>query len=164
MFQSTYHQNRKHFYEKMENFWPDLYGEEYALYDVYRANHEFVDQVRLASLRIGRIYFKIAKLLRNAEDDILVEMGFPRETLSFIRIVPLTSESVIARLDLVYTGGSIKCIEINADTPTFIKEVFSVNGMLCKEFGLGNPNTGMEMLLAKEVQASISAHLDTSKP
>lgn len=164
MIQSTYHQNRKHFYEKVENFWPDLYGEEYALYDVYRANCEFVDQVHLATRKIGKIYFKVARLLREVDDHILVEMGFPRETLSFLRIAPFSSESVISRLDLVYTSGSIKCIEINADTPTFIKEVFSVNGDICEEFGLNDPNNGMDTMLAKEIEMSIKDHFDSSKP
>lgn len=158
---SSYHQNRHRFYSKLENFWPDLYGEEYSLYDVFRTNPEFIMKAHEATRRIGTIFFKTAKLLRMAEDEVLIEMGFPRETLSFIRLSSNIPESVIARLDLVHSGKTFKCLEINADTPTFIKEVFSINELICSEFGLENPNAGMENRLAHTIQTSISAHLDS---
>ena len=39
----TYQETRKQFYNKLENFWADLYGEEYALYDIkyIMTNNEF---------------------------------------------------------------------------------------------------------------------------
>ncbi|MGJ7922420.1 glutathionylspermidine synthase family protein [Neobacillus sp. LXY-4] len=160
---SSYQQKRKQFFAKVENFWPDLYGEEYALYDVYQTNRDFVKMIHQASGRIGSIFYKTAKLLRQADDEILLEMGFPRETLSFLRITQLKNESVIARLDLVPYGGSVKCLELNSDTPTFIKEVFAVNEFICSEFGLENPNTGMEEKLSEAVQSSIIASITQSK-
>lgn len=153
----NYQQRRKRFYDQVENFWPDLYGEEYALFDVFKTNQEFVERVTEATQRIGSIFFKTAKLLRRADDDILLEMGFPKETLSFLRMSLLSTESVIARLDLVQSGDSFKCLEINSDTPTFIKEVFSINELICEEFGLVNPNAGMDMLLSNAIQSSIGA-------
>jgi glutathionylspermidine synthase len=152
---SSYQQKRKHFFDHIENFWPDLYGEEYALYDVFETNGDFIDKVREASVRIGSIFFKTAKLLRKVDDDTLLEMGFPQETISFLRLEPLGPESVIARLDLVHHGGTFKCLELNSDTPTFIKEVFSINSKVCKEFGLKDPNSGMEKMLGETVRQSI---------
>lgn len=108
----------------MADFWPDLYGEEYALFDILETNWDFINRVNKATQRIGHIFFKTAKLLRKVDNELLIEMGFPQETLSFLRIQPTSAESVISRLDLVETGNSFKCLELNSDTPTFIKEVF----------------------------------------
>jgi Glutathionylspermidine synthase len=149
------HTKRQQFYGKMESFWANLYGEEYALYDIKLLSKTEVSRIRLISERIGSIFFKIGSLLRKVPDETLLEMGFPRETLSFIRLKTLSTESVIARLDLIPYKNSYKCIEINADTPTFIKELFDVNGLVCQEFGVEDPNKGMDRLLGKVVHDSI---------
>ncbi|MGG3800921.1 glutathionylspermidine synthase family protein [Metabacillus fastidiosus] len=151
----TYHAKRQRFYGKMKDFWADLYEEEYALYDIKLVNKEEVARIRLISERIGFIFFKTASLLRKVPDETLLEMGFPKETLSFIRLKTLPIESVISRLDLIPYGESYKCIEINADTPTFIKELFHINGLVCEQFGVENPNEGMEHFLRKAVRESI---------
>ena len=150
-----YHTKRQQFYAGMKDFWADLYDEEYALYDVSLLTKDEVAQIRIISERIGAIFFKMSSLLRKVPDETLLEMGFPKETLSFIRLKTLSVESVISRLDLIPYGESYKCIEINTDTPTFIKELFFVNGMICKEFGVQNPNDGMELLLRKAVSDSV---------
>ncbi|WP_397536651.1 glutathionylspermidine synthase family protein [Rummeliibacillus pycnus] len=159
-----YHTKRKQLYGKMEGFWADLYGEEYALYDIKLLNQEDVAHIRLISERIGSIFFKIGSLLRKVPDEILLEMGFPKDTLSFIRLKTLPAESVISRLDLIPYGDSYKCIEINADTPTFIKELFDINRLVCQEFGVENPNEDMERLLRKAVRDSIYQSTDKESP
>ncbi|MFJ8264021.1 glutathionylspermidine synthase family protein [Rummeliibacillus sp. NPDC094406] len=159
-----YHTKRKQLYGKMEGFWADLYGEEYALYDIKLLNQEDVAQIRLISERIGSIFFKIGSLLRKVPDEILLEMGFPKDTLSFIRLKTLPAESVISRLDLIPYGDSYKCIEINADTPTFIKELFDINRLVCQEFGVENPNEHMERFLRKAVRDSIYQSTDKESP
>lgn len=133
----NYKTNREKFYSTMKNFWPDLYGEEYALFDVSTIDQEEVEAIRLCTNRIGRIFFKVCELLRNVQQDTLSELGYPGETLDFIRLKTLNVESVIARLDLIKTENTYKCIEINSDTPTFVKELFSVNGSVATHFGSG---------------------------
>jgi len=160
----AYHAKRQQFYGKLEGFWADLYGEEYALYDIKLINQEEAAQIRLVSERIGSIFYKMGSLLRRVPDETLLEMGFPKETLSFIRLKTLPAESVISRLDLIPYGDSYKCIEINADTPTFIKELFHINGRVCQEFGVGNPNEGMERLLQKVVRESIKQSTSKKSP
>ena len=150
-----YHIKRQQFYRDIKDFWADLYGEEYALYDISTLDSDQVADIRVISERIGAIFFKMGSLLRKVPDETLLEMGFSQETLAFIRLKTLPVESVISRLDLIPTGDSYKCIEINADTPTFIKELFCINGMICKEFGMKNPNDGMELLLRIAVTESI---------
>lgn len=150
-----YHEKRKKFYHKLTNFWADLYGEEYALYDVAPVKRAEFVEIRAVSERVGLIFFKICQLLREVPDHTLLEMGFPRETLSFIRLKTLEAESVIARLDLIPYQNGYKCIEINADTPTFIKELFDVNGRICREFSLADPNEGMDLLLGETIRKTI---------
>jgi len=152
----SYNQDRSNFYNGIKNFWPDLYGEEYALFDISAIDEPDLREIRLCTHRVGRIYFKASELLRNVDDETLIDMGFPAETLDFIRLRTIPFESVIARLDLVKNGNSYKCIEINSDTPTFIKELFYVNGLVAKEFNLEDPNAGLAEQLGKAVRTSIS--------
>lgn len=150
-----YHIKRQQFYGNIDGFWANLYGEEYALYDIAFLTQAEVDKIRLISERIGSIFFKMGSLLRKVPDETLLEMGFPAKTLSFIRLKTLPAESVISRLDLIPYKDSYKCIEMNADTPTFIKELFSINGLICKEFGVENPNEGLEQQLRSAISDSL---------
>lgn len=151
-----YKDKRQQFYSQIDQFWADLYDEEYALFDLYEVTDEEVEKIHLATERTGKIYSKIAHLLRNVSDESLLEMGYPKETLRFLRLKPIEAESVIARFDFIHYKDGYKCIEMNADTPTFIKELFWVNERICHAFGMDNPNTNAEQLLKKEVQASIA--------
>jgi glutathionylspermidine synthase len=151
----TYKDKRKKFYEKLEHYWPDMYGQEYSLYDLKKITADELQDIRLASQKISHIFFKTAHLLRTLDEDTLLQMGFPQETLSFIRLKSMQTESVISRLDLVKTNNSIKVLEINSDTPTFIKELFNINGLVCQEWDCPNPNEGMEKHLANAVRQAI---------
>ncbi|WP_079509215.1 glutathionylspermidine synthase family protein [Mesobacillus jeotgali] len=148
---------RKNFFKEISSFWPDLYGEEYALYDIAEIEQQEVDKIRLCTFRIGKVLFKVCELLRELDEVILKDLGFPSETIKFIRLNTLLPESVIARLDLVAINNTYKCLEINSDTPTFIKELFHVNGLVAKEFGLANPNGSNEEQLAVAVRKAIQA-------
>lgn len=153
---NSYKNERKNFYNKITNFWPNLYGEEYALYDIAPIKEPDLQEIRQCTFRVGRIYTKAAQLLRNANRETYMDMGFPEETFDFIKLNTIPVESVIARLDLIRTEDTYKCIEINADTPTFIKELFYVNGMAAKEFGKEDPNEGMEEKLGEAIRHSVS--------
>jgi glutathionylspermidine synthase len=153
----NYKKKREQFYSGIKNFWPDLYGEEYALFDLTTIDQKEAESIRICTERIGKIYFKVADLLRNVDLDTLRELGYPGDTLDFIRLKTMNMESVIARLDLIKAENTYKCIEINSDTPTFIKELFSVNGTVANQFGFGNPNEGMEVQLAGAVRAAVAA-------
>lgn len=151
----SYHEKRNKFYQGLDSFWHDLYGEEYALYDVAELDLKEVDKIRKASERIGSIFFKVANLLRQVPDETLIDMGFPKETLSYLKLKTITAETVISRLDLVPYQGFYKCLEINSDTPTFIKETFYVNEHICREFELTSPNKGFEKRLSNAVREAI---------
>lgn len=152
---SHFSKERQQFYQQIEHFWHDLYNTEYALWDVKEENTETIRYIRQATERIGHIFFKTANVLRQLDDDTLLQLGYPPETLPFLRLQTLPVESVIARLDLVTVDEEIKVLEFNSDTPTFIKETFFVNEKVCNAFGLEDPNKGCEVQLKKAIEESI---------
>ncbi|NIK67490.1 glutathionylspermidine synthase family protein [Paenibacillus sp. BK033] len=153
-------EERSAFYSGIEGYWADLYGEEYSLYDLYDVTKEEVHKIRESTNRIGHIFCKAAQLLRTVDDETLLMLGFPRATLSYLRMRSLSVESVIARLDLVKAGDTYKCMEINSDTPTFIKELHHVNGLVCEAFDRHNPNKGYETQLAFAVEKAVIESLE----
>ncbi|WP_078411023.1 glutathionylspermidine synthase family protein [Priestia abyssalis] len=154
---NRHRQERQRFYERIEGFWHDLYGMEYALWDVKKETPETINRIRTATECIGHIVYKTAPLLRQLDDGTLLQLGFPPESLRFIRLHTIPFESVIARLDLVVTEARVKLLEINADTPTFIKETFFVNGEVCEARGLHNPNEGCENRLREAIQEAVKS-------
>ncbi|WP_223553077.1 MULTISPECIES: glutathionylspermidine synthase family protein [Lysinibacillus] len=156
---NRFRENRQQFFSQIKDFWHDIYGMEYALFDIKRENTETINKIRQATEQIGHIFYKSAPLLRMLDDETLLRLGFPTETHSFIRLQTLPVESVIARLDLVVTDEQVKLLEINADTPTFIKETFFVNGKVCEQFELKNPNDGCEDQLKQAMLKAVTSSL-----
>jgi glutathionylspermidine synthase len=154
---TSHKEKRKLFFEKIPDYWADMYGQEYSLYDVHPIKHTFVEETKVFAKRVGQIFWKTAELLRTKEiaDQTLLEMGYPKETIDFIRLDTLQSKTVIGRLDSVNVNGVHKVIEFNADTPTFIYELFKINGQVCKDFGLTDPNDGQLARLKKAVNQAI---------
>lgn len=146
---------RKKVYGEVKGFWPDLYQTEYALFDIYYMTKDEIEEIRRVTNRVGRIFFKTAKLLRAASESTLKQLDLPPEVLPYLRQKFLPVESVISRLDLVQTNQGYKVLEINSDTPTFIKEVFHVNGHMAKYFCVPNPNEGLERELGNAVRKAI---------
>ncbi|MGE7688916.1 glutathionylspermidine synthase family protein [Lysinibacillus sp. NPDC097214] len=156
---NQFRENRQQFFSQIKDFWHDIYGMEYALFDIKRESAETINKIRQATDQIGHIFYKLAALLRMVDDETLLRLGFPTETHSFIRLQTLPIESVIARLDLVVTEEQVKLLEINADTPTFIKETFFVNGKVCEQFEMKNPNDGCEDQLKQAILKAVTSSL-----
>jgi len=150
-----FQKKRKFIYDQIEDFWPDLYETEYALLDVILFTEQDVEEIKIATNRVGKIFYKTAKLLRQVDDETLFQIDIPKEVLPYIRHQYLPVESVIARCDFVKTKDGYKLLELNADTPTFIKEVFHVNRYITEYFGVENPNKGLENELARSIQKAI---------
>ncbi|OLS40492.1 glutathionylspermidine synthase family protein [Bacillus sp. MRMR6] len=152
---STYKEKRSNFYSEFPAFWSDLYGGEYSLYHVFPIKEQTLHKVQEATERLGRVFFKTAKLLRTLPDDQLLALGFPSASLPFLKVKALFPESVISRFDFALTEHGIKMLEFNSDTPTFIVECFQMNGRLCSEFNLHNPNEAQEMILASAITKAV---------
>jgi glutathionylspermidine synthase len=146
---------RAQFYGAIPDFWADLYGAEYALLDYYTLTAREVDQIRTATNRIGYLFRKTAGLLRQLPDETLRLLGFHPATLPFLRASTLPAETVIARADLAYVGGTFKLIELNADTPTFIRETFDINEQVASFFRLASPNEGAVKNVTEAVRHAV---------
>ncbi|MFP7494385.1 glutathionylspermidine synthase family protein [Terribacillus saccharophilus] len=152
-----FQQRRKNFYKTIPDFWSDMYGEEYSLYDIRTISEKDTERKRLFAYRCGKILFKTADLLAQQEidDDSLIRIGFPQETLHFIRMQTMKNKTIIGRFDSVEVDGEEKLLEFNSDTPTFIKELFHVNGFVSKEFGQTDPNQEEEKRLQAVLRDAI---------
>ncbi|OLO26539.1 hypothetical protein BTR23_22880 [Alkalihalophilus pseudofirmus] len=150
------HTNKRNvFYAKIPGFWDRLYGNEYALYDCYELSSEDVDTVRQATSKAYLIYKKINHLIRNASDDSLLNLGFPEKAIPFLRMIQLPYETVIGRFDFVNSNEGLKLIEFNSDTPTFIRELFEINGLVCQHLQVYNPNEHEAEYLGKSIRNSV---------
>ena len=153
---SQYIKKRKEFYSNYPHFWSDLYECEYSLFHVFPITEQTMKQLQLATERMGKIFFKTARLLRNLSNEQLLELGFPTASLPFIRLKGMYPESVISRFDFALTDDNrIKMLEFNSDTPTFIVECFQMNGKVCEELDYDDPNTNQERLLSSGITKAV---------
>ena len=153
-----FEKKRQDFYEKVDGFsWHTLKNgtEPYALMDIHPMKAEEVAEIKEVTEKVAFIYDKTAELLRQLPDENLAELGYPTESIPYLREKVLPVEGVIRRLDLVKTKEGWKNFEINADTPTFIVECFRANGVAAKHFGLHDANGGMEERLAEWVTQTV---------
>jgi glutathionylspermidine synthase len=149
--------DRERVYSQVPYFFPDLYEVEYALLDIYKQTHDKVQEIRLAAEKVGAIFVKVASLLRDLDDETLLQLGYPKESLTYCRIKTIPQEYIIGRLDFVVSQSDIKLLEFNSDTPTFIKETFHANNFVCNHFGLQNPNKESTDILRREMRKAVTA-------
>ncbi|MFC7373454.1 glutathionylspermidine synthase family protein [Fictibacillus iocasae] len=152
-----YKVKREAFFNQLPNYWANMYGQEYSLYGVHQITEEYAASLQEFGDRAGAIFFKTHELLSSdlVADETLLQLGFPSETLPYIRCKSLLPKTVIGRLDAVEVDGAPKVMELNSDTPTFIYECFSVTGKMCDEFGVSDPNEGEEAVLKKAVRSAV---------
>ncbi|MGG0154535.1 glutathionylspermidine synthase family protein [Bacillus mycoides] len=153
---SQYIKKRKEFYSNYPHFWSDLYECEYSLFHVFPITEQTMKQLQVATERMGKIFFKTARILRNLSNEQLLELGFPTASLPFIRLKGMYPESVISRFDFALTEDNrIKMLEFNSDTPTFIVECFQMNGKVCEELDYDDPNANQERLLSSGITKAV---------
>ncbi|WP_236035281.1 glutathionylspermidine synthase family protein [Alkalihalobacterium elongatum] len=146
---------RESFYKSIPSFWDRLYGEEYALYDCLPIDPQDIRSIRQATNEVYQIYKKFTQMLRQAPDETFIDLGFPEKALPFLKLSLHPYETVIGRFDFVQTEEGLKMIEFNSDTPTFIRELFEVNGLVAEQFGMNDPNEGEAEYLGKALRNSI---------
>ena len=150
-------EERNRLYSQVPYFFPDLYDAEYALMDIRKSTKEEVERIRTAAEDVGAVFRKAAPLMRELDDRVLLQLGFPESALPYCRIHNIPQEYIIGRLDFIVSGQEIKLMEFNSDTPTFIKETFQANEYACKHFGCQNPNLESLEILRKEMRKAVAA-------
>ncbi len=164
---NQYNELRSQFYQQVPDFWADLFDMEYSLYHHLPITNDKLGEIVLAAERIHTIFTKAIAFIRNLPDTSLRNLGFPESALPFIRMKTIFPDYVIGRLDLVVSGSEIKLLEFNSDTPTFIKECFSVNQLVCAHFGEKSPNEGQEKRLAATIKQALDSsyqYLEIDRP
>lgn len=146
---------RLQFYSTISEFWFNLYGGEYSLYQTHILSRQEMNEIHFATEKLGALFFKTAKLLRIMNDEVLQDLGFPKVAIPFLRFKSIGPETIIARFDFVKNGSEIKMLEFNSDTPTFIKECFYVNGLVAKHFNQKDPNYNELNLLKNAITKAI---------
>lgn len=148
---------RQTFYGDIDRFWDVLDGEPYAVTEIMPISNERIDQLHIAAQEVYRIFEKVLPILRSMDDQALLELGFPVESLAFLRLETMRPLTVIGRFDFIATADRISLMEWNADTPTFIKEVFEVNDVVAEKQGFKRVNDGENEWLKQAVRRAIEA-------
>lgn len=136
--------NRNKFYGQNPDFFPNLNGLEYALYDIMTITKEKHKEIKEATEKIWNIYKIFYNRVELMTEQELMSLGFDERIIPFIKM-GCEPVSFLARLDLIVSdNGDIKLMENNSDTPFFEYECFKMNGIVSKHFGYENPNKYME--------------------
>lgn len=159
--QKTYQLERADFYSNLDTpFWSDLDDVEYATMNVHRLSIKQKEAIKEAIDKITPVFKKTAELVRLLPDEMLLELGYPKQTISYLKLQKNTMENIIGRFDIMFEGDTPKIIEFNADTPTFIKELFHVSGKLSKHLGFKDMNEGeekaLQAIMGKAIEGAMS--------
>ncbi|WP_157796522.1 glutathionylspermidine synthase family protein [Bacillus sp. FJAT-45037] len=153
--EDNFTRRRNAFYNKFDSFWDRLYGIEYSLFDCHTISDLEKTHIRRATNEAYKIFKKTNELVKQADDETFLKLGLPEKTIPFLRQHGIGYETVIGRFDFVLTAEGLKILEFNADTPTFIRELFEVNGAVCKEFGFVDPNQGMDENVGEVIRDAV---------
>ena len=148
---------RDDLFRQIPFFWPDLNDEEYALNDCLVLHPSDIARIREATEAVDAIFRKTNRLLRTLPDETLLLLGFPEASLPYIRDHAIPQETIIGRYDWIFHGTDLKLMEFNADTPTFIKELFDVNRYVTEAFHLTDPNASSREVLRIELRKAVIA-------
>jgi glutathionylspermidine synthase len=154
---------RKHLFRSMKMGWYDVCPIElgtgipiseqtvpYALYHCHRVSQQTIQEIRQASEAVGKVLMQAWSMVRNFNDETLLEYGFPKESINLIKYDTLPPFCM--RLDWCWNEktGIKKVIETNPQTPSFWFECTEGNRQVAEHFGLKSPiiNTQQTLSLA----------------
>ncbi|WP_044641280.1 glutathionylspermidine synthase family protein [Risungbinella massiliensis] len=160
---TIYQQQRQTLYQGIREegiFNWDLFPkEEYALASVYQLSATLKEEIQFATEALGAIFHKTIEVVRSGSDELLEELGIPKETWGAIRLhLPYCHTTAIGRFDFANTPNGLKVLEFNSDTPTSLVEAFYVNGKVCDFFGLEDPNAGESKKITEAFHDLISVY------
>ncbi|MNO41413.1 putative acid--amine ligase YjfC [compost metagenome] len=131
--------------------WADLEDEEYWLDAIAVMRGGTYKELEEASGKLWSILDKAVRYVHQRHDlyDLL---GIPPVLWQMLDDTPLPEPGLIsryARFDFAVAGdGTIKLLELNADTPTGYVEASIATPWICGQAGISSPNTGMKERLA----------------
>jgi glutathionylspermidine synthase len=159
---------RRSYYDRFPAFWatlPEVEQEEYAVFGALEVAPEHVRELRSAATRLYQLLQRQANVLQQADECALLDIGIPRCAIPYCQIViPRMSGMMCGRFEFALTAQGPKLLELNAETPTFVVELFQMNSQFCTDFGLTDPNWHARMQLARAVHTSIQAGIAWLRP
>lgn len=131
--------------------WADLEDEEYWLDAVAVMRRETYTELKEASAKLWMILDKAVRYV-HLKHDLYDLLGIPPILWKMLDESKMPEPGLIsryARFDFAVAGdGTIKLLELNADTPTGYVEASIATPWICSQAGIFSPNTEMEELLA----------------
>lgn len=159
--ESSYEEMREQLYGPLRAVfsWDWMDGTEYGLAGIHYITPEFRQEIASATEGLGSIYAKTVFAVQSADEELLLELGIPKEALLAVRVlVKPEMVTAIGRFDFVQSAEGLKMIEFNADTPTSVVEAFFVNGKACTYFGANCPNEEMEGQINKAFTGIVESY------
>lgn len=131
--------------------WADLEDEEYWLDAVAVMQRETYKELEEAAAMLWTVLDKAVRYVHQRRD-LYELLGIPPVLWEMLDECPMPEEGLIsryARFDFAIAhDGSIKLLELNADTPTGYVEASIATPWICDEAGIATPNHVMKDLLA----------------
>lgn len=167
-FAATYRAWRRAYYDRFPEFWGTLPGssvEEYAIYGALAVPRQHARALRLASTRLYQLLTRLAFVLQHAEDQALLAIGIPVAAIPYVHtVIPAMPAVMCGRFEFAMTATGPRLLEFNAETPTFVVELFHMNGQVCADFGLIDPNRDCQQQLLASLQTSLAAGIAWVEP
>ncbi|MCR8633649.1 glutathionylspermidine synthase family protein [Paenibacillus radicis (ex Xue et al. 2023)] len=139
--------------------WDCMYGDEYALADLYRIDRELHGRILQAAEGLTQIYARTVQIVQQSDDALLEQLGLPRASFGAVRLsLEQMLPTLVGRFDFAVNGQEIKMLEFNSDTPTGIVEAFHVNGHVCAAYGAEDPNAGCDSMLRTAFDKAINVY------
>jgi glutathionylspermidine synthase len=167
-FSQVYREQRRTYYHRFPAFWGtvvDQRQQEYAIYGALEVSYEHATALRTASSRLYQLMTRLARALQQADDQTLVDIGIPLPAVPYAHIIiPEMPDVMCGRFEFAMTAEGPKLLEFNAETPTFVVELFHINNQVCTDFGLVDPNLRCQEHLAQALHSSIAAAIHWVEP
>jgi Glutathionylspermidine synthase len=147
--------DRAHKVEQLKELgfsWADLEEEAYWLDQIVRMRRDTFEELQQASERLWLIMDKTVRYVWGKRD-LYELLGVPAILWDLLDLLPLPPEGVIsryARFDFAISNeGTIKMLELNADTPTGYVEASIATPWLCRLAGIPSVNESMKDRVAE---------------
>lgn len=131
--------------------WADLESEPYWIDQVVGMNREIYEELEQASRKLWLVLDRTARYI-HGKHDLYQLIGIPAILWDLIDLLPMPEEGVIsryARFDFAISqDGTIKMLELNADTPTGYVEASIATPWLCHLAGVTSVNDKMKDLVS----------------
>lgn len=131
--------------------WADIEEEQYWIDQIVALDRNVYEELHQASVLLWQVFDKTVRHI-HGNHGIYELIGIPPILWEIIDGSPLPDPGLIsryARFDFaIDQDGTIKLLELNADTPTGYVEASIATPWLCEDAGVDTVNTGMKELIA----------------